>query len=61
MVEMSEPPTQPTEPVRLYDAFDDAGRARLDDLVRLVDDGAYKEQVHVLLADEARAAGGLDA
>lgn len=47
--------------MRLYDAFDDAGRTRLNDLVRLIDDGAYKEQVQALLADEARAAGGLDA
>ena len=58
---MSEPPTRQVERLRLYDAFDEAGRARLDELVRLVDDGAYTEAVQALLADEAEASGGIDA
>lgn len=37
----------------LYEAFDDAGRAFLDEFVRIFNDGGYTEAVEVLLADEA--------
>ncbi len=37
----------------LYELFDDAGRAWLDELVRLFNDGAYTEAVDRFLADEA--------
>lgn len=50
---MSDRPTQEIEPVPLYEAFDDAGRAFLDEFVRIFNDGGYTEAVEVLLADEA--------
>lgn len=37
----------------LYEVFDDEGRAWLEELVRLVNDGAYTEAVNAVLADEA--------
>lgn len=41
----------------LYELFDDAGRAWLDELVRLVNDGGYTEAVNAFLADEAAVHG----
>jgi hypothetical protein len=40
----------------LYELFDDAGRAWLDELVRLLNDGAYTEAVDNFLAAEAALA-----
>jgi len=57
---MAEPPTQHAEPLRLYDAFDDAGRAWLDEFVRVFNEGGYAEAARVLAAQEAEAPGAVD-
>lgn len=54
---MSEHPIATDSRPPLYEVFDDAGRAWLDELVRLVNDGAYTEAVDALLADEAAIHG----
>ncbi len=51
----------PGEHIRLYDSFDDEGRAWLDEFVRAVDEGAYNEAVRAFLADEAEAPGSIEA
>lgn len=56
---MSEHVTPAANQPRLYDVVDDAGRAWLDEIVRLFNDGAYAEAVEGFLADEA-AVHGLD-
>jgi hypothetical protein len=55
------PPSGRDSRPTLWEAFDDAGRAFLEELVRLVDDGAYKEAVQAFLADEVAVALNLGA
>lgn len=57
---MADPPIQPAEPLPLYEAFDDLGRAWLDEVVRVFNDGGYAEAVQVVLVDEAEAPGAVD-
>jgi hypothetical protein len=45
---------------RLYDVFDDEGRAWLDEVVRAFNEGGYTEAVDAFLTDEAAAPGALD-
>jgi hypothetical protein len=44
-----------TERPRLYDAFDAEGRAWLDEIVRIFNEGGYTEARDAFLADEAAA------
>ena len=57
---MSETPTQHFERPLLSDAFDDAGRAWLDEIVSAFNAGDYTEAVQALLVDEASAPGATD-
>ena len=53
-------PTEKLERPLLWDAFDDAGRKWLDEVVQAFNDGGYSEMVSALLADEAAAPGAID-
>jgi hypothetical protein len=54
---MAEPPIEHAEPLPLYEAFDDVGRAWLDEVVRVFNDGGYTEAVRSLLIGEAEGPG----
>jgi len=60
MDNMTGPPTEQAEVLRLYDAFDDAGRAWLDQVVDAFNHGGYTEAVQALLADEEAEDGADD-
>jgi len=60
MGRMTGPPTEHAEALRLYDAFDDAGRAWLDEVVDAFNHGGYTEAVQALLADEEAEDGADD-
>jgi hypothetical protein len=57
---MSDPPTEQVDRPRLYDAFDEKGRAWLQDIVRAFNEGTYRQAVDALVADEAAAPGAVD-
>ncbi|MGH8998879.1 MAG: hypothetical protein ACRDY7_05755 [Acidimicrobiia bacterium] len=57
---MADPPIRPAELLPLYEAFDDVGRAWLDEIVRVFNEGGYTEAVQALLVDEVQAPGAVD-
>jgi len=59
-VTMADSPSQQVDRLALYDAFDDAGRAWLDEIVRVFNDHGYGEALQAQLADEAVAPGAVD-
>lgn len=46
---------------RLYEVFDDEGRAWLDEIARVFNDGGYTEARDAFLSDEAAVHGSADA
>jgi len=56
---MSDPTTHVDRPP-LYEVFDDAGKAWLDQVVQAFNEGGYQQAVNALLADEAAAPGAVD-